>query len=468
MNKINTEVTLRLDTSGELMVGLTQHIPFTASNLSQRLELNPVEESVTLAMKTLLGGVHVVAYDPDATVKFNRWLKEFTAAVLEAGIAHTVRTSFSDAVASLHVVLEVESSTDQTNNSMLYGQGRLMRTQMRPAQMSRQGLDVSAFVRDPRAPIVAVASDLDPFAGINRGSLNQICLTASAMEKLVDDFKIYMDQEPQICKEIMKFWVSTGLLPVSPSVLDALENVKDHTVSELLFKYAARANSEAVTSSLHLAIRHGLAVLTRSPAEILELGDLEEEAELVVFNWMMTSTIRGIPLFDYDPRDNWESALKSYPQATAYGRRISPLLAQQEEESEVYDDSDGDVLASVLEYPHSTPAAVAVALYVLENSEGVSTPTLFEMMPTTFIRDYGDYCTALGGAGPFGRKQLNAVKDALVKRWFISYDSALAVLNKNLGELDFNNNDPHISGRLETAVAKLMHDKTLLYIIAPE
>lgn len=468
MNKINTEVTLRLDTVGELMVGLTQHIPFTASNLAHRLELNPAEESITLAMKTLLNGVHVVAYDPDATVKFNQWLKEFTAAVLETGIAHTVRTSFSDAAASLHVVLEVESSTDQTNNSALYGQGQFMRRRMRPAQMSRQGLDVSAFVRDPNAPIVGVVNDIDPFSNLERGSLCQIHLTAGGLAKLVEDFKTFMELEPQICKDIMKYWVSKQQLPVSPYVLEALVDVPELTINELVLKYSKRGIADAVTELFRLSIHNGFATLARSPAEILEKGDLEEEAELAVFNWATTVTIRALPMVDYDPRDNWERALKSYPQATAYGRRISPLLAQQEEESEVYDDADGEVLASVLEYHHSTPAAAAVALYVLENSEGVSTPNLLEVLPVTFVRDYSDYCTALGGAGPFGRKQLNAVKDALVKRWFISYDSALAVLNKNLGELDFNNNDPHISGRLETAVAKLMHDKTLLYIIAPE
>lgn len=167
-------------------------------------------------------------------------------------------------------------------------------------------------------------------------------------------------------------------------------------------------------------------------------------------------------MVDYDLREVWDSALNGFPALTAYGRRIA------EQGTNPVVENDEELLAQVLETPHSTPAAAAVALYVLENSEGVSTPNLLEVLPVTFVRDYSDYCTALGGAGPFGRKQLNAVKDALVKRWFISYDSALAVLNKNLGELDFNNNDPHIAGRLETAVAELMHDKTLLYIVAPE
>lgn len=470
MNKINTEVTLHLETSGALKVGFTQFAPFTARNINHKLELNPTEESIATAMSKLLSNVMVVSPDQELQDKFGKWLKEFTTEAVCAGLSHTTRTSFSDEKASLHVVLEVESNCDISGSSMFYGRQFRPRLMTTPSGMgkSRQGLDVSAFVRDPNAPIVGVVTDIDPFSNLERGSLSQIHLTAGGLAKLVEDFKTFMELEPQICKDIMKYWVSKQQLPVSPYVLEALVDVPELTIDELVLKYSKRGIADVVTELFRLSIHNGFATLARSPAEILEKGDLEEEAELAVFNWATTVTIRALPMVDYDPRDNWERALAAHPEATAYGRRISPLLAQQEEESEVYDDADGEVLASVLEYHHSTPAAAAVALYVLENSEGVSTPNLLEVLPVTFVRDYSDYCTALGGAGPFGRKQLNAVKDALVKRWFISYDSALAVLNKNLGELDFNNNDPHIAGRLETAVAKLMHDKTLLYIVAPE
>lgn len=307
-----------------------------------------------------------------------------------------------------------------------------------------------------------------------RDTLSQ-CLTMPARDtSRAELFKAYGTANPGVITKL------TGLLEHILNVVRVVKTGNNDLIDEKAYMVpfhdllrivgagggAVFAPDKAFTLAVIDAIRR-LEIDTRSGTEKTE-KDFREEAELALFRTIFSVGLYGQPMVDYDLREVWDSAVNGFPALTAYGRRISPLLAQQEEESEVYDDADGEVLASVLEYHHSTPAAAAVALYVLENSEGVSTPNLLEVLPVTFVRDYSDYCTALGGAGPFGRKQLNAVKDALVKRWFISYDSALAVLNKNLGELDFNNNDPHIAGRLETAVAELMHDKTLLYIVAPE
>lgn len=468
MNKINTEVTLRLETSGALKVGFTQFAPFTAQSINHKLELNPSEESIAVAMSKLLSNVMVVSPDQELQDKFGTWLKEFTTEAITAGLSHTTRTSFSDEKASLHVVLEVESNCDISGSSMLYGRQLRPRLMAMPGGMGkfRQGLDVSAFVRDPNAPIVGVVTDIDPFSNLERGSLSQIHLTAGGLAKLVEDFKTFMELEPQICKDIMKYWVSKQQLPVSPYVLEALADVPELTIDELVLKYSKRGIADVVTELFRLSIHNGFATLARSPAEILEKGDLEEEAELAVFNWATTVTIRALPMVDYDPRDNWERALAAHPEATAYGRRIHGV-----KEEDAHDYGDEEILRQVLERPHSTPAAVGAALYILDEvGPGLPTPALLELLPQTFVLDFSDYCKALGGEGPFGLKQLNEVKDALAKRWLISQDSALAVLRAQLNSEGFHEiiDNPADVQKLEAAVYVLLKQRTLLHVNYPE
>lgn len=439
------------------------------------------------AMVLLLRSIECHSTNKDLTERANALLDDVVNKLVEEKLACTFNANRHAGVACFSVNMEVMSSLDgpvgdfNRNQPLPWG-GKvfdpiLCRTEQRtydgtvPAQMqstmgraiyggSARNYNDTPHMRNVYEMLGDYFKGLPSFGGLERDTLPRIGRTQGSYNALAQEFETFKNCNRDSFSRVHAMLET--FFNIDPQLsLDGFVNDFHGFVESVLKNHY----SEPAAQHFTLAFINACDRLKKTPSVMLPLEekDYREEAELVLFNTFATMSLGMGSLSAYDPRDVWEDALKACPPVTEFGRRS---LGLEGAGNEINDPAwDAELLEEVLSTPHTTPAAAAAALYVLDVlGRGLPTPVLLEALPSTFVQDFSDYCSALGGEGPFGFTQLNAIKETLINRWFITYDSALGVLRTQLDPLGFDVKDPAVARKLELAASSLMKDRTLLFV----
>lgn len=450
------------------------------------------------AMVLLLRSIECHSTDKGFAGRANALLDDLVNKLVEEKLACTFNANRHAGVPCFSINMEVISSLDGHSGALNRNQPWplapqpfdpiLCQTDQRtyggavPAQMQptmgytsfadgyRNHLDAHNHDYKPHARNVYEMLDdyfkgLPSFGGLEHDTLPRVGRTQGGYHALAQEFETFKNRHRDSFSRVQAMLETFFNIDPRLSFESFVNDFHGFVEAVLKDQY-----SETAAQHFTLAFINACDRLKKSPPIMLPLSekDFREEAELVLFNTFATLTIGAASLFSFDPRDVWEDAQLACPTVTEFGRRINGMEGKEELSDP---DFDEQILEEVLRTPHSTPAAAAAALYILdEAARHHATPTLLELLPQSFVLDYSDYCKALGGEGPFGVKQLHAVKNALVKRWFISYDSALSVLRQQLDPVGFRNlvDNPADAHKLEGAIYILMEQRTLLYVNFPE
>lgn len=492
-----TTVQLVAETTGSSTFYFKELNGFGNGRLEYTTELEDSSPAaVNGAIKALITNLRFQCPDPDASLTLGKAFQQVAMAVLSRDIYNSF--TFSAVHGHEGFVLRVDVETifqfklgpqmqshfqrgfqpwDMSMNNLCAHRSRPVATQGYATYGQRNMGDVQspfgpAAFQEPIDPLLMLSQyikfDSNPLA-IPRRMVGECWRTNAGFDYLSEHFNQYCIDRPEVIPQLAQL---LSLLLHSKRVAKAGSGVLVDEEAYLgAFKDLIKTMggegdlSPETTNLCTLAIIDAINRLDANPVPEIEETekDFREEAELVIFRMVFTTGLFGRAMVDYDPRDSWDNALKAYPKLTEFGRRS---LGLEGVGNEISDPAwDAELLEEVLSTPHSTPAAAAAALYVLDVlGRGLPTPVLLEALPSTFVQDFSDYCNALGGEGPFGFTQLNAIKDVLIKRWFITYDTALGVLRTQLDPLGFDIKDPAVARRLELATSSLMEDRTLLFV----